>query len=51
MVKRIGLALATITLLLPLQVSAQKSGRSSSHSSRSYVCASASLKTLWLPDE
>jgi hypothetical protein len=33
--RRIGVALAAIAVLLPLQVMAQKSGRSSSHSSRS----------------
>src|SRR5262245_8250800 len=35
MLRRIGVVLSTVMLLLPLQVLAQKSGRSSSHSSRS----------------
>jgi hypothetical protein len=35
MIRRIGLALIATALLLPLQVMAQKGGRSSSHSSRS----------------
>jgi len=35
MLKRIGVAVVAIVLLLPLQVSAQKGGGSSSHSSRS----------------
>jgi len=35
MLKRIGVALAAIALVLPLQVLSQKSGRLSSHSSRS----------------
>jgi 5-methylcytosine-specific restriction endonuclease McrA len=35
MLKRIGVAFAAVALLLPLQVMAQKGGRSSSHSSRS----------------
>lgn|SRR5262249_6960610 len=35
MLKRIGVALAALSLLLPLQASAQKTSRSSSHSSRS----------------
>src|SRR5215813_2196157 len=35
MLRRTGVALAAIVLLLPLQVMAQKGGHSSSHSSRS----------------
>src|SRR5215467_5242181 len=35
MLRRTGVALATVMLVLPLTVVAQKSGRSSSHSSRS----------------
>src|SRR5215471_15939052 len=35
MLRRTGVALAAIVLLLPLQARAQKGGRSSSHSSRS----------------
>jgi hypothetical protein len=50
MIRRIGLALIATALLLPLQVMAQKGGRSSSHSSRSSSSTrSASRKTNILP--